>query len=471
MSADPRHLFKGALVVARRDLLANVKSVKVVVLSAVMLLVMVGAAFGLSGFLPTRPGVVNEYAMWAFATYPSPNVSFAGAAVRVTDYAGVAKAGVAVDLGYPYVGTPNEAFRLKTTNTTNAQGWTRFSNLGAGTFPLQIQLGPVPVSDQVTVLAPTNQSFSMIVRQFNLLNDGTWRDIGIEAARPDGTPLSGVPVYINATARGNLSSQGFFYIRLDTGAYAVNVTYAGHDETHFITVRPSTSLLPFQLGPDVVIYVVAFSLMGFFAPVIAIALSYDALSKERAQGSLELLLVRPASRTGLAVGKFLGTFLSIGLPVLGVAVGTLVGLATITGKWPDLAFDVAFLLGTLGLIAMYVLIMQVFSTVVKSSGTAILSAILVWLVFSVLWSIVNLLVQAVLGIETGTAAYYDLNTVMLLFNPTGVFQLTIAAYLPPSLAEVAGSYQLPNWSGPLAMLVWIGALLVVAVLAFKKKIV
>ena len=473
MNADPRHLFKGALVVARRDLLANMKSVKVVVLSALMLMIMVGAAFGISGLSPTGPSPTNEYVMWPFAAYGADNTSIAGAAVRVTNYAGVAKAGVPVSVGEPFnPADPGATFRIRATNTTDAAGWTAFSGLGPGLWPVQLKVGQYTFGNSVFIgLARPNDTFVLLQTQFDVIGDGALRDIGLEAALPDGRPLGSLGVSIDGTVRGTTDGWGFFGIRLDVGIYFLNVTYAGQTETRFIVVHEPTALLPFQLGPDFVLFFVAYSLMGIFAPIVAIALSYDALSKERAQGSLELLLVRPASRSGLAVGKFLGTFLSVGLPVLGVAVGALVGIAGVTGKWPDAVFDIAFLLGTLGLIAMYVLIMQVFSTVAKSSGTAILSAILVWLVFNLLWNLVYVIVSAVLNIEGGTQAAFNLSTVMLLFNPTGVFQLTLAAYLPSSLAGAGGSYQIPDWSGPVAMLVWIAALLALAVLAFKKKIV
>lgn len=473
MNADPRQLFKGALVVARRDLLANVRSVKVVVLSALMLLVMVGAAFGISGLSPTGPGTQNEYVMWAFPAYATNNTSLAGAVVRVTNYAGVAKADLAVSIGEPYnPADPSATFRMKATNTTDAAGWTRFADLGPGLWPLQLKVGQFTLGGSAYIaLTRTNDTFALVESQFDVIGDGSNRDVGLEVALPDGQPLAGLDVRINDTIRGTTDGQGFFGIRMDPGVYFLNLTYAGQTQTRVAFVSEPTSLLPIQLGPDFVLYFVAYSLMGLFAPIVAIALSYDALSKERAQGSLELLLVRPATRTGLAVGKFLGTFLSVGLPVLGVAIGGLAGIAAVTGKWPDAAFDVAFLLGTLGLIAMYVLIMQVFSTIAKSSGTAILCAILVWLVFNLLWNLVYVLASAVLHIEGGTQAAFNLSTVMLLLNPTGVFQLTLAAHLPASLASVGGIYQLPDWSGPVAMVVWIAVLLAIAVVAFQKKIV
>lgn len=203
-------------------------------------------------------------------------------------------------------------------------------------------------------------------------------------------------------------------------------------------------------------------------------MSYDAVAKERLQGSLELLLARPASRTGIAVGKFLGSFLSVALPMLGILLGALVGVASVSGKWPDGAFAAAFVIGTLGLIAAYVLIMQIFSTLARSGGTAILSAFVVWLVFNVAWSLVFLGVQAAFHIESGTPAAYALSTATAPFNPNLVYSLVVTTFMPASLLGLFGTTgggDFPVWTWPVVMLLWIVVLLVLAVIVFRKKIV
>ncbi len=50
-----------------------------------------------------------------------------------------------------------------------------------------------------------------------------------------------------------------------------------------------------------------------------------------------------------------------------------------------------------------------------------------------------------------------------------MYQLTLAAAFPPTLAARAGSYELPNWSGPVAFVVWIAVLLAIAVIAFRRR--
>jgi ABC-type transport system involved in multi-copper enzyme maturation permease subunit len=472
MTFDVRDLFRGSTVVARRDFLANVHSVKFVVLSCLMLLIMIGAALGISGFAPTGPGLENEYVLWASAAYPTsgpPEIL-----VFVSDVFGAPHAGLSVELGEPFnISSPQQTFAVRTSAATNATGWVAFSNLTAGSWPLRVRVGSAEItgSADLTVRPPWN--VTVTVRQFNVVGDYAFSDVSLHAMLLAGVPASRADVRINGTLVGATNENGFFHARLDPGLWNLTVDYRGELASPIppVQVREPTAVLPFLSGPDFVLYFVAFALMGLFAPIVAIALSYDALTKERLQGSLELLLVRPASRTGLAVGKFLGTFLSVGLPVAGVAVGAIAGIAAVTGKWPDLPFDVAFLLGTLALIATYVLIMQIFSTIARSPGTAILSAILVWFVFNLLWNLVFVLISAAFGIEGGTPAAFTLSTITLLFNPTGVYQLTLSAFFPPTLAAAIGGYQLPDWTGPLAFVVWIAVLLVIAVIAFRKKVV
>ncbi len=242
-----------------------------------------------------------------------------------------------------------------------------------------------------------------------------------------------------------------------------------------ITVEPSPlAILPLLQGPDALLLFLGVELINLFAPIIAIAMSYDAVAKERMQGSLELLLARPASRTGIAVGKFIGSFLSVGLPMLGILLGALVGVAGVSGKWPDATFAAAFVVGTLGLIAAYVLIMQIFSTLARSAGTAILSALVVWLVFNIAWSLVFLAVETAFHIQGGTPEAFSLSTATSLFNPNLVYTLFVTTFAPSSVLGLFGNTgggDFPVWTWPVVMLVWIVVLLVAAVVVFRKRIV
>ncbi len=477
MTADLRDVFRGAWTVASRDLRSNARGAKVWIISGLFLLGVLGSAFGIGAVVPQGAPIGAQYHLWATAAWPSADNRTAGVEVWVSDYLGTPHAGYPVVLGDRYPNATNPIFTPNTSQTTNATGWAVFPNLGPGFWPVRITAGAVvepPVVVYIGGLRPSS-NFTVDFQQFEILGDGAARDLGLQARWLNGTPAVGADVQANGTSLGTTDGNGFFHHRFADGVWDVQVTDGAFVQERYLTVeRNPLSILPLLQGPDALLLFLGVELMNLFAPIIAIAMSYDAVAKERMQGSLEILLSRPASRTGLAVGKFLGSFLSVGAPMLLVLLGALVGVASVSNRWPDATFAAAMVVGTLGLIAAYVLIMQILSTLSRSAGTAILSALVVWIVFNIAWSLVYTAVQTIFHIETGTPAAYALSTATSLFNPNLVYNLFVATFMPASLFGLfgtTGSGDLPNWAGPVALLVWIAVLLVIAVYVFRKRIV
>lgn len=477
MSPDPRDLLRGTLIVAMRDLRSNGRGLKVWIICGLTLLAVLGAAFGIAAVASQGPPLSAQYHVWAGAYWPTSDNATAGIKVWVSDYLGSPHAGFPVVLGNAYADLSNQTFVERETRTTDGSGWVVFPDLGPGFWPLRITVGVITTSPQIVGISETRPAYNLTVdfEQFEILGDQARRDLGVHALWVNGTAAAGAQVLANGTQIGTTDANGYFYHRFGDGAWNVTVQAGGLWQEWDMTVTPSPlAILPLLQGPDALLLFLGVELMNLFAPIIAIAMSYDAVAKERMQGSLELLLVRPASRTGLAVGKFLGSFLSVGLPMLGVLLGALLGVAGVSGRWPDATFAAAFVVGTLGLIAAYVLIMQIFSTLARSAGTAILSALVVWIVFNIAWSLVFLAVETALHIEGGTPAAFALSTATSLFNPNLVYSLFVTTFMPASLLGlfgVSGGGDLPDWVGPVAMLTWIVVLLVIAVIVFRKRIV
>ena len=474
---SPSDLFRGALTVASRDLRSNSRGLKVWIISGLTLLAVLGAAFGIGAVVSQAPPLSAQYHVWADAFWPSANNTTAGVEVWVSDYLGAPHAGFPIVLGDAYPNQTNPVFTPKERLATNASGWAVFPDLGPGLWPLQVTVGAVTPRPQVVVVTPSRSTYNLTVdfERFDILGDQAARDVSLQARWVNGTPAAGADVLANGTSLGVTDANGFFYHRFADGSWNLTVRDGGLYQEYDLTATPSPlALLPLLQGPDALLLFLGVELMNLFAPIIAIAMSYDAVAKERMQGSLELLLARPASRTGLAVGKFLGSFLSVGLPMLGVLLGALVGVAGVSGKWPDATFAAAFVVGTLGLIAAYVLIMQIFSTLARSPGTAILSALVVRIVFNIAWSLVFLAVETAFHIQGGTPAAFTLSTATSLFNPNLVYSLFVTTFMPASvlgLFGTTGGGSLPDWVGPVALFVWIAVLLVIAVYVFQKRIV
>ena len=476
MTFHPRDAFRGAFTVASRDLRSNARGLKVWIISGLTLLAVLGAAFGIGSVVSQGPPVTAQYHLWAASVWPGANNSTAGVEVWVSDYLGNPRAAFPVVLGERYLDLKNKSFVEREALPTNSAGWVTFPDLGPGWWPVQITTGAFTIPE-IVLITDRRPTYNLTVdlARFEILGDGAARDVGIQARWLNGTPAAGADVLVNGTALGATDANGFLYHRFDSGAWNVTVRDGTYSVENDITATPSPfAILPLLQGPDALLLFLGVELMNLFAPIIAIAMSYDAVAKERMQGSLEILLSRPASRTGIAVGKFLGSFLSVGLPMLGVLLGALVGVAGVSGKWPDAAFAAAFVVGTLGLIAAYVLIMQIFSTLARSGGTAMLSALVVWIVFNIAWSLVFYAVETAFHIETGTPAAFTLSTVTALFNPNLVYSLFVTTFMPAAVTGLFGTTgggDLPAWVGPAAMLVWIAILLAIAVYVFRKRIV
>ncbi len=472
--SDPRDWFRGAAIVAGRDLRANAHGLKVWLISGLTLLAILGAAFGIGGLTSQGPSLTSQYVLWTSAYWPANN-STGGVVVWMSDYLGTPRPGETVVLGNPYVNA-STSFVERDRLTTNATGWGTFPGLGSGQWPLRYTVGALTLTPGVSIASvPPPENLSLSLDRFDLIGDSARRDVSIHVMWADGTPAVGARVTANGTSIGATDLNGFFHHRFDDGDWAMTVSYRGESITQPVIVETNPlAILPYLQGPNALLLFLGVVLMGLFAPIIAIVMSYDAVAKERMNGSLELLLVRPASRSGVAVGKFVGSFLSVALPMLGVLLGAVVGVAAASGKWPDATFVAAFVIGTLGLIATYVLLMQIFSTLARSAGTAILSGIVVWILFNIVWNLVFLAVETALHIEGGTPAAFTLSTITTLFNPNGVYQLMVTTFVPAStigLFGTTGGGQLPDWTGPVAMVIWIAALLVLAVVVFRKRIV
>ena len=72
--------------------------------------------------------------------------------------------------------------------------------------------------------------------------------------------------------------------------------------------------------------------------IFAIGFATSAVAGERQRGTLEVLLARPLSRTGLYVTLLAAVLLFIALVLIAASIGTLVG-ATIVGVLPDLPIE------------------------------------------------------------------------------------------------------------------------------------
>jgi ABC-2 type transport system permease protein len=142
--------------------------------------------------------------------------------------------------------------------------------------------------------------------------------------------------------------------------------------------------------------------------ILALAIGFDLISKEKESGTLKLLLSRPAYRDSIINGKILG---SSGILIVSLAATFIIALAILLfqGMVPsgdDLSRIVVFFLGIVLFCVAFLAIAMVASTLAKNSTIAILIAIGV-VIFAML---LPTFVSTICDISLGSAPAITLQT-------------------------------------------------------------
>jgi len=120
--------------------------------------------------------------------------------------------------------------------------------------------------------------------------------------------------------------------------------------------------------------------------ILAIAMGFDLVSRERQTGSLKLLLARPVFRDEIITGKALGGLAALTVSIaagLALSVAVLLFRGIVPGA-DDLVSILLFGLATVALLAFYFCLALAISTTTRKSGKAFLYALIVFFILSTL---------------------------------------------------------------------------------------
>lgn len=215
------------------------------------------------------------------------------------------------------------------------------------------------------------------------------RDI-LHRRQRDGSPFAGLSVVAMKEAADHMASMrvhlvmllvtlaGFSAIFSAIGQIKANVS---QDDFLFLRLfTTAVSPLPSFVG-----------FMGFLLPLVAIALSFDAINGEYNRRTMSRLLAQPLYRDAVLLGKFLG-----GLIVLAICLVSLwllmTGLGLIFLGLPpsgeEVLRGVAYLFGCLAYGAVWLSVALLFSSFLRAPATSALAALSLWLVFTVFWPMI-----------------------------------------------------------------------------------
>jgi ABC-2 type transport system permease protein len=154
-------------------------------------------------------------------------------------------------------------------------------------------------------------------------------------------------------------------------------------------------------------------LMFYFGPVLGLALSFDAINRERSQGSLSVLLSQPLFRDSIINGKFLagvGALSLVSVATVGIMSGVAIPMLGF-GPTPDeIVRIIAFTLLTVLYLSVWFAIGTFFSTVTKKTTTSMLMSLSTW-VFSILVIsiIASLIANSIVSTRTPTGSFVNLS--------------------------------------------------------------
>ncbi len=138
-------------------------------------------------------------------------------------------------------------------------------------------------------------------------------------------------------------------------------------------------------------------IMVFFGPLLGLSMGFDAINKERANGTLSILLGQPIYRDSIINGKLIAGATALGALVVGT-IGIMSGITIpLLGFGPTLDEFARIIVLTL-LTTIYLVFWQslglLYSVLAKKTTTSIMASIATWLIFSI---VITVLASAIAG--------------------------------------------------------------------------
>jgi ABC-2 type transport system permease protein len=205
--------------------------------------------------------------------------------------------------------------------------------------------------------------------------------------RREGSPFQGVGAVAVKELADNLSSARMFVLEWLIVLTALAALYSAIDSLRRTTAQdPFLLLRLFTVNHAPLPSFVA--ILGFLIPLMAIGLGFDAINGEHNRRTLSRILAQPIYRDALLIGKFLA-----GLATLAMSLAALwlmvIGLGLIFLGVPpggeEVARSLAFLVIAVFYAGVWLALAMLLSIVFRSSATAALVALGIWLFLTVLW--------------------------------------------------------------------------------------
>jgi len=260
--------------------------------------------------------------------------------------------------------------------------------------------------------------------------------------RREGSPFQGVGAVAVKELADNLSSARMFVLEWLIVLTALAALYSAIDSLRKTTAQdPFLLLRLFTVNHAPLPSFVA--ILGFLIPLMAIGLGFDAINGEHNRRTLSRILAQPIYRDALLIGKFIA-----GLATLAMSLAALwlmvIGLGLIFLGVPpggeEIARSLAFLVIAVFYAGVWLALAMLLSIVFRSSATAALVALGIWLFLTVLWPMLAPAIAqviappdpryALLGLQTPDTAVWT--QMLSRISPNHLFSEAMVGVLSPT---------------------------------------
>ncbi|MDO6436626.1 ABC transporter permease subunit [Cyclobacterium sp. 1_MG-2023] len=211
--------------------------------------------------------------------------------------------------------------------------------------------------------------------------------------------------------------------------------------------------------------------LNFLGPLLGISLGFDAINSEQQNGTLTRIMAQPIYRDNLLLSKFVSSLLLVGTLLLSLSLLMIGGGMLITGvmiEIEELIRILCFIVLCTVYVGFWLGLSILLSIVFKQASTSALTAIGVWLFFTVFYQIVVNMVVTMLTSGSGELSQLQvmhLNEMILNFLRLAPSQLyadatttllmpSVRSLGPVTMEQMAGAIPSPLSIRDSLMIVW-----------------
>ncbi|AKP49676.1 ABC transporter permease [Cyclobacterium amurskyense] len=211
--------------------------------------------------------------------------------------------------------------------------------------------------------------------------------------------------------------------------------------------------------------------LNFLGPLLGISLGFDAINSEQQNGTLTRIMAQPVYRDNLLLSKFVSSLLLVGTLLLSLSLLMIGGGMLITGvmiEVEELVRILCFMLLCTVYVGFWLGLSILLSIVFKQASTSALTAIGIWLFFTVFYQIVINMVVTMLTSGSGELSQMQvmhLNEMILNFLRLAPSQLyadatttllmpSVRSLGPVTMEQMAGAIPSPLSIRDSLLIVW-----------------